>query len=154
MDNTIFNLNSRIYWPKLYYIDLYLSKKIFNFSAGKTEYLILLGASLFGHKFMPLVIFVSIYILGLNEGLFLAFCSIFTVLLTQIGKYSFERSRPNPSLLNGTRLFYIRENFQNPSFPSGDSAQSACFSMACFFLKGWWTCILIIPWTMFSRIYY
>merc|ERR1719336_3706474 len=91
-------------------VDFILSNYIFTLSLGQLEYFILTGACLFGHKGMPISILASSYFIGFGGALFMALCSVFTVLTSTLGKHFFGRKRPDPNLLS-TRKFSIRSSF-------------------------------------------
>lgn len=134
-------------------VDFILSNYIFTLSLGQLEYFILTGACIFGHKGMPLTIMLSSYFIGFGGMLFMALCSVFTVLTSTLGKHSIGRLRPDPSLLSD-RIFNIRSNFNNPAFPSGDTAQAAVFGTVMFLLLRSPFVLLSIPWAAFGRVYY
>eukprot|EP00494_Astrolonche_serrata_P029293 UN29560 len=95
-------------------IDHHFSSYIFNSSMGRLEYLIYLGACIFGHKGMPISILLSCYILGFGGIIFLTLCSLFTVLTTQIIKHVIKRPRPDITLLSD-RIFNLRKKIYKSS---------------------------------------
>lgn len=133
--------------------DFWLSSFVYSHSSGIFEYVILTGASLFGHKLMPVSIIASAYIIGFGGAVFMALCSVCCALVTTLGKHFFGRIRPDPSLLS-RRIFEIRSQFTNPAFPSGDTAQAAVFGTVVYLLRRWILILIVIPWAAFGRVYY
>jgi len=135
--------------------DGYLSSYCFGCTCGPLEFVMLVGASVFGWRLMPVSIIASAYIIGFGGAVFMALACVVTVLITNTGKAVFGRERPSLSLISARRQFQIRDQFNNPAFPSGDSAQAAVFAISVALIRPeLWGVLFIIPWTMAARIYY
>ena len=80
---------------------------------------------------------------------------VFTVfILTGILKYIIKRPRPEINK-KPRRLYNLRKKEKNFSMPSGDSIQAANFAiMALFYFKISFFGFILLPFVMFSRIFY
>jgi membrane-associated phospholipid phosphatase len=70
-------------------------------------------------------------------------------------KHFFRRERPAP--LAALRTFKLRKLVNNPSFPSGDSAQAGALVTLVILFGPWpWTlfALPLVPLCMFSRVYF
>ena len=103
-------------------LDRSFSSKIHRLSCGTIDYLFVFGAFVFGSKFMPITILLSIFLVDIPGFIYLLLSCTITVTLTQFGKKLFGRHRPDPKTLAPKKLDF-RTRLTNYSFPSGDTAQ-------------------------------
>ena len=109
-------------------LDKKLSSYIFRWSPGKViDCLIAIPCLAFSYFGFPL--WIVIYIIIMESYLY-ALCVLVSIVVTQILKRTIKRKRPKASDL-GNRWFYLsfEDSNANHSFPSGDTAQSAVFSV-------------------------
>jgi membrane-associated phospholipid phosphatase len=79
--------------------------------------------------------------------------TIFALLVTLSMKKITARPRPNV-LEKIKRKYNLRQHEKNCSMPSGDSLQSANYAMILFLYYNTYIGIFLIPFVMFSRIFY
>ena len=103
-------------------IDQQTSYKIHQLSCGVIDYLFVFGAFVFGSKFMPITILISIFIVNISGFLFVGISCTCTVLITQFMKKLIGRQRPDPKTL-AVKILDFRTRLTNYAFPSGDTAQ-------------------------------
>lgn len=109
-------------------LDKLFSSKIHRLSLGSIDYLFVFGAFVFGSKFMPITILLSIFLVDVPGFIYLLLCCTITVSITQFGKRLFGRHRPDPKQLASKRLDF-RTRLTNYSFPSGDTAQVCSYTL-------------------------
>merc|ERR1719295_1847483 len=134
-------------------LDKVCSAKIHRLSCGSMDYLFVFGAFVFGSKFMPITILLSIFLVDVPGFIYLLLSCTITVSITQFGKRLFGRHRPDPKQLASKRLDF-RTRLTNYSFPSGDTAQAAAYSMSLFMLTQNVWLLLLIPNCAWSRVYF
>ena len=103
-------------------LDKFCSSKIHKLSCGSMDYLFVFGAFLFGSKFMPITILLSIFLVDVPGFIYLLLSCTLTVTITQFGKKMFGRKRPDFKTLGRKKLDF-RTRLTNYAFPSGDTAQ-------------------------------
>lgn len=103
-------------------LDRTFSSKIHKLSCGTIDYLFVFGAFVFGSKFMPITILLSIFLVDIPGFIYLLLSCTITVTITQFGKKICGRHRPDPKTLAPKKLDF-RTRLTNYSFPSGDTAQ-------------------------------
>ena len=79
--------------------DRLFSSKIHQLSCGSIDYLFVFGAFVFGSKFMPITILLSIFLVDIAWFIYLLLSCLITVTLTQFGKKLFARHRSNTKTL-------------------------------------------------------
>jgi len=134
-------------------LDRTFSSKIHKLSCGSIDYLFVFGAFVFGSKFMPITILLSIFLVDIPGFIYLLLSCTITVTLTQFGKKVFGRHRPDPKTL-GYKKIDFRTRLTNYAFPSGDTAQAAAYSVSLFCLTNNLWLLLLIPNTTWSRVYF
>lgn len=102
--------------------DRRISHKVHQLSFGSIDYLFVFGAFVFGSKFMPITILISIFIVNISGFLFTGICCTCTVIITQFLKKIIARHRPDPKSL-APKILDFRTRLTNFAFPSGDTAQ-------------------------------
>ena len=102
---------------------------------------------------MPITILLSIFLVNISGFLFTGIACTITVIITEFGKKYFARHRPDPTTF-GPKVLDFRTRLTNFSFPSGDTAQSAAYSTALYFLTNNIWILLFIPNCAWSRIYF
>src|SRR5690606_26786144 len=103
-------------------LDHSLSAHIHGWRLGPLDYLLVVPGMLFGSYVMPLTVLALGLWLGWRFGLVCVMAALTTVAITGPLKHWIGRERPAP--LEAPRAFKLRKLVNNPSFPSGDSAQA------------------------------
>jgi len=134
-------------------LDRLFSSKVHRLSCGSIDYLFVFGAFVFGSKFMPITILLSIFLVDVPGFIYLLLSCTITVSVTQFGKKFFGRHRPDPKTLAPKKLDF-RTRLTNYSFPSGDTAQAAAYSTSLFCLTNNMWLLLLIPNCAWSRVYF
>lgn len=134
-------------------MDKLFSSKIHRLSLGSMDYLFVFGAFVFGSKFMPITILLSIFLVDVPGFIYLLLSCTITVSITQFGKRLFARHRPDPKQLAPKALDF-RTRLTNYSFPSGDTAQAAAYSTSLYLLTQNVWLLLLIPNCAWSRVYF
>jgi len=134
-------------------LDKLFSSKIHKMSCGSIDYFFVFGAFVFGSKFMPITILLSIFLVDIPGFIYLLLCCTLTVSATQFGKRMFGRKRPKFEALGQKKLDF-RTRLTNCAFPSGDTGQAAAYSMALFCLTNNAWVLLLIPNCAWSRVYF
>merc|ERR1719203_124886 len=134
-------------------IDKMCSSKIHKLSCGSMDYLFVFGAVVFGSKFMPITILLSIFLVDIPGFIYLLLSCTSTVAFTQFSKRMFGRKRPDPKTLAPKKLDF-RTRLTNYSFPSGDTAQAAAYSMSLYLLTQNIWLLILIPNCAWSRVYF
>lgn len=140
------------------YYDKLLSDKIHSLELPKyLEFFIYLCARLFNPDFITSYLIIIFYYKYLYfQDWFFVIKPLVHVLslliITLILKSLIARPRPNKKKL--FRLKDLRENEKNCSMPSGDSLQCANFCIIMFVYFNTNMVLYILPFVMFSRIYY
>ena len=137
-------------------IDERLSRALHGLKPGWLDYALLPPGVLFGSYGLPFVI-LAVGLLNWRLALVCTLAAITTLAFTGPLKHYIGRPRPLPAPAG--RAFGLRALVDNPSFPSGDSAQAAAFAMLLVLhgpFEDWrrWLFLLLAPLCMFSRIYY
>ncbi|MCB9896285.1 MAG: phosphatase PAP2 family protein [Planctomycetes bacterium] len=138
-------------------LDQSLSARIHGWQLGPLDYLLVVPGMLFGSYVMPLFIIALGLWLGWRFGLVCLMTAMTTVAITGPMKHWIGRPRPEP--LEAARAFKLRGLVNNPSFPSGDSAQAGAMTTLLILLGPLaWPASLsflpLIPLCMFARVYY
>eukprot|EP00483_Globobulimina_turgida_P013757 UN13783 len=118
----------RLILSKINQFDQKLSSYIFKWSPGKFfDLLMAIPCLAFSYFGFPLWIVVYIFIM---KSYLYGYCVLISIVVTQIMKRCFKRTRPNISEL-GQRWFYLsfEDVSAEHSFPSGDTSQSAVFGV-------------------------
>ncbi|MCA8915455.1 MAG: phosphatase PAP2 family protein [Planctomycetes bacterium] len=138
-------------------LDRTLSARIHGWRLGPLDYLLVVPGMLFGSYVMPLTVLALGFWLGWRFGLVCVMAALTTLAITSPMKHWIGRPRPEP--LEAPRAFKIRGLVNNPSFPSGDSAQAGAITTLLILLGPLaWPVSLsflpLIPLCMFARVYY
>lgn len=137
-------------------LDHRLSRAVHELTFGRFDYALAVPGMLFGSYVLP----VFLLVLGLWLGwqvAFVAFMSALTTLaITHPLKYAIGRQRPEPPEMRALKL---RRLVNNPSFPSGDSAQAGSMATLLVLLGplSWPVSavfLALVPMCMFSRVYF
>lgn len=143
---------------KLDKFDKEFSKKIHDCTLPKNvENIIYLFARMFNPDLITsyLVIIMS-YKTFQNEPLFVLkpiLSTIVTLLISLYLKKYIGRPRPEPSKIS-QRNYDLRKYEKNFSMPSGDSIQAGNWAIIIYFFTGYDFGFIIVPFVMFSRIYF
>ena len=136
-------------------LDHNLSERVHRLELGAVDYFLVLPGMLFGSYVMPLTVTAMALWLGWQLGAVAVIAAITTLSITNPMKHWFARLRPEPLLVK--RAFKLRKLVNNPSFPSGDSAQAGAMVTLVIMFAPWpWSlfALPLIPLCMFSRVYY
>jgi len=139
------------------HLDRRASRPIHDLTLGGLDYLLVVPGMAFGVYVMPLTLAAIGLWLGWKVAVVGIAASITTVAITDPLKLYFSRQRPAP--LEATRRVRIRKLVNNPSFPSGDSAQAALIAILLWAncgVEDWrrhlW--LALVPACMFARVYF
>ena len=136
-------------------LDHSLSERVHRLELGVGDYLLVVPGMLFGSYVMPLTIISLSFWLGWRFGALAVMTALTTLAITNPLKHWIGRDRPEP--LTTLRVFKLRKLVNNPSFPSGDSAQAGAMILLVILFAPWpWSLLALplIPLCMFSRVYY
>jgi membrane-associated phospholipid phosphatase len=134
-------------------IDQKLSNKIHHIpSTFIGDLLVLIPASLFGQFVVPFHLLLA-YFGPFRYFLQFLVGTLITVIVSNVLKHYVGRLRPGQHAVDH-RLVNLRSLEKNHSMPSGDSAQSGLWITLLVYFTGsnYWA--LLIPFTMFGRVYY
>merc|ERR1719295_2425129 len=141
---------------KLDAVDKKLSNYIFKSSPGKVmDVIIAIGCLAFSYFGFPL--WIVLYVVIMQSYLY-ALCVLVSIVVTQIMKRCFKRPRPRMGDL-GVRWFYLQfeDVSAEHSFPSGDTAQAAVFSVTLGYSIDeyyWLGMACVVPFVALGRVYY
>lgn len=136
-------------------LDTWASTHIHGLKLGPMDYVLVVPGMLFGSYVMPLTVTALGLWLGWKFLLVAVIVSMATLAITGPLKHWVARARPEP--LEAPRVFKLRKLVNNPSFPSGDSAQAGAMVMLVLMFGPWpWTLLAVplVPLCMFARVYY
>jgi membrane-associated phospholipid phosphatase len=136
-------------------IDTWASEHIHGLKLGPVDYLLVVPGMLFGSYVMPLTVLGLGLWLGWRFVLVATMAAITTLAITDPMKHWIGRERPQP--LEAPRVFKLRKLVNNPSFPSGDSAQAGAMVTLVVIFGPWPLSLLAVPFAplcMFARVYY
>lgn len=136
-------------------LDHSLSERVHRLELGAFDYFLVVPGMLFGSYVMPFTIIALGLWLGWKFGAVAVMTAITTLALTNPLKHLIRRDRPAP--LEASRAFKLRKLVNNPSFPSGDSAQAGAMVALVILFAVWpWSlfALPLVPLCMFSRVYY
>jgi undecaprenyl-diphosphatase len=136
-------------------LDHSLSAWIHSWRLGPLDYVLAVPGMMFGSYVMPLTILLLGLWLGWQAGLVATMTALTTLALTNPLKHWIGRERPAP--LDAPRAFKLRRLVNNPSFPSGDSAQAAALVTLVIAFAPWpWglAALPLVPLCMLARVYY
>lgn len=138
-------------------LDHTLSARIHGWRLGPLDYLLVVPGMLFGSYGMPLTVLALGLWLGWRFGLVCGMAALTTFAITGPLKHWIGRERPAP--LEAPRAFKLRKLVNNPSFPSGDSAQAGAIVTLLIVLGPLpWPHSLVflplVPLCMLARVYY
>lgn len=137
------------------------SNIIFAFEGNK---FIEISLYVFARLFNPDLVFLYFIIMIIYFGFFKQSLTVVlkslahvlvTLIISSLLKHFFKRNRPNIDVsFSKTRFTNLRKKELNCSMPSGDSMQSANFSIIILFYFKSYCGFLFIPLVMMGRIYY
>ena len=138
-------------------LDRTISAQVHGWQLGPVDYLLVVPGMMFGSYVMPLTILGLGFWLSWQFALVAVMASLTTLAITNPLKHWLARPRPEP--LDAARAFKLRKLVNNPSFPSGDSAQAGAIVVLVMLLGplGWPASLAflpLIPLCMFSRVYF
>lgn len=136
-------------------LDHSLSERVHRLELGVLDYVLVAPGMLFGSYVMPVTIIALSLWLGWKFGAVAVMIALTTLAITSPLKHWIGRDRPQP--LQAARVFKLRKLVNNPSFPSGDSAQAGAMVTLVILFAIWpWSlfALPLIPLCMFSRVYY
>ena len=136
-------------------IDHWASGHIHGLKLGPLDYVLVVPGMIFGSYVMPLTVIGLGLWLGWRFGLVATLVAITTLAITSPLKHWIGRDRPEP--LEAPRAFKLRKLVNNPSFPSGDSAQAGALVPLVVVFGPWpWSLLALplVPLCMFARVYY
>lgn len=131
-------------------IDRVISNFIHKLEFGYLDVLILIPGTAFGVWGVP--IFVIWYWYIYNSPLLLI-AVVITVIINETIKHFVGRVRPDPATL-GKKLINLRSIHNNPSMPSGDTAQASVTAITLIYHGYSYLWLLAIPFGAFGRIYF
>ena len=146
-------IESNSWWKMFSSLDLIdreYSEIIHRWEFGLWDILVIIPGTIFGVWGVP---FLVIWYYWVYQSPLFLVGVIVTTIINESLKHVFKRVRPDPNKI-GKKIIDLRKVHNNPSMPSGDTAQASVMAVTLLYHGYSYLWLLVIPIGAFGRIYF